>query len=313
MDMIRKLSVKDFQSIAQQDVALGLRPSEGGLTLVVGPSSTGKSALLRAAKFLAYNGSGVPTKVGAKATNILAHFDSGTVVGLTRGKSLSTYTIGDEKYQKAGVSVPADVQKVLNFYEGVHFSFQFDPPYLLNEAGSTVTRVLGEITNAHVLTSAVREGVKRKNEAASIARIRLSDAAKAHEELTTQFAGLKGRLEALEAAETLLEAARDAENHVSALDKAVATYEDAKERLATVKEHELPVPDIEGLIAEAREGFEFAELMSRAVVKLENLKALHESRKAEAADAEAESQALKQEHDTLLKELGWCPVCGKKQ
>lgn len=185
---LNSLTVHDFQSIKKSKVDFTHKPSGGAVTTIVGPSSTGKSALLRSLRMLLYNTSSAPVRIqeGVAKTTVTGDFD-GTPVRVERGKSLSTYFIGTEKYSKAGTSVPQPVQDVLKIDYStplINHSTQFDKPYLLDESGTTVSALIGKLTHANTLRLAVKEGNRRSLESSRLLKTRLSDLEKTREQLT---------------------------------------------------------------------------------------------------------------------------------
>lgn len=310
--MINSVHVKDFQSIKDESVTLGKRESGGGLTLIVGPSSTGKSAMLRATKTLTTNGPSIPVRVGQSKTRIEAGYDDDSSVAVERGKSLSTYWLNGEAYQKAGTSVPKDVENFLGLYKDAHFAFQFDPPYLLGAAGSVVTQTLGEVTNAHVLTEAVREGIRRKSEANTIAKTRRTDVLEAKERLE-EHRGLPARIKAVEALEGLQASLNEAATEHSALTQALDLYARLREEQETTDAEVKAAPDL-------TESIESIRMHLRAIERISAL--VHEwtlstAERYDAADEEKEAREtaaqLGAEKAALLHDMGWCPTCGKKQ
>ena len=157
--MIENISVQDFQSIESGKVDLGK------FTVFTGPSSSGKSAFLRALHGLTRN-SFNPSQVrlGQSVTTVSAIVD-GRKVEAIRGKSKSTYKLDDEEYTKAGRAVPEDVEAVLSMplVADLESSFatQFDKPYLIADPGSTGAKVLGTLTNVSVLHDGMREANRR--------------------------------------------------------------------------------------------------------------------------------------------------------
>lgn len=156
---LKRISVKNFQSIPEADVEIG------SFTVFTGPSSSGKSAFMRAAAALARNDF-TPTQVrqGTRTTTVSMEFEDHTVAA-ERGKSKSTYMLDDEKFTKAGRAVPEQVQEALRMplVGGVEatFSTQFDKPFLIAEPGALAATVLGSLTNVSVLHSAIKEAIRR--------------------------------------------------------------------------------------------------------------------------------------------------------
>ena len=171
--MIENISVQDFQSIESGKVDLGK------FTVFTGPSSSGKSAFLRALHGLTRN-SFNPSQVrlGQSVTTVSAIVD-GRKVEAVRGKSKSTYKLDDEEYTKAGRAVPEDVEAVLSMplVADLESSFatQFDKPYLIADPGSTGAKVLGTLTNVSVLHDGMREANRRKLSINAEIKVRKAD------------------------------------------------------------------------------------------------------------------------------------------
>ena len=123
--MIENISVQDFQSIEFGKVDLGK------FTVFTGPSSSGKSAFLRALHGLTRN-SFNPSQVRLGQSVTTVSDVDGRKVEAVRGKSKSTYKLDDEEYTKAGRAVPEDVEAVLSMplVADLESSFatQFDKP-----------------------------------------------------------------------------------------------------------------------------------------------------------------------------------------
>lgn len=166
-----KIKVKNFQSIEDGEVELG------SFTVFTGPSSSGKSALLRAANALVRNNF-TPSQVtmGKDHAEVSVELEEHVVTAI-RGKGKSTYVLNDEKFTKAGRSVPDKILEVFSMDEisGVEstFSTQFDRPYLIAESGSVASKVLGSLTNVSVLHRSLQETNRRALEVRS--RLKVKD------------------------------------------------------------------------------------------------------------------------------------------
>lgn len=304
---IKRATIKDFQSIKDLNLEFGK------FTVLVGPSSSGKSAALRAIKSLLRN-SFVPTNVrqGAPKSVVSVDFDD-VSVSSERGKSLSTYYLGTEAFTKSGRSVPEPITKAIKFplIEGVDpsFSFQFDKPFLLSESGSTAAGVIGSLTNVSLLHQAVREANRRRSEASSTLKVRRVD----EEALLSRvgsFTNLKGRKEALdEARQKLLDVKRiEAENRE--LRRLVVRIEQADSVLNNIDVPE--VVDVSDKLAGVESLVSMLGLLrasERAAIT--NLTQIQKTGKLVVSTNEEIAQ-LSQDYDKLLRDAGVCPVCGKK-
>ena len=315
---IDRLEVANFQSLSKADIALG------PFTVIVGPSNSGKSALLRALKAVVRNvNSPSAVRVGKTLFTAEVGFDD-TVVSIERGKSQSTYRIetqgkDEEVYTKAGRTVPEDVQKVLRLPlpEGpdLVFSSQIDPPFLLAETGATAAKMLGDLTNVSKLHTAAKEANRRRLEASKIQKIREADYDGCVTEVRAKFFDLGARKRVLTEARELLEtvqAKARVHDSLEAVLNDLAVCESAEADLR-MRLKELPEPaDIETLAENA------GTLLGKRHALLDTLGSLAQITDAEAQlksimvkAAEDENQADKDYHDALVQ-AGQCPTCGQE-
>ncbi len=126
------ITVENFQSIKRANINLG------ALTVIVGPSSSGKSAFLRSIKTLVSNARGTEFMTrGAGLTKVTAETDQ-VAVEFARGASGGAYRLiqdgNEEVYTKLGGGVPAAVTARLRVAPAdgggaLHFAAQFDRQY----------------------------------------------------------------------------------------------------------------------------------------------------------------------------------------
>ena len=236
--MIENISVQDFQSIESGKVDLGK------FTVFTGPSSSGKSAFLRALHGLTRN-SFNPSQVrlGQSVTTVSAIVD-GRKVEAVRGKSKSTYKLDDEEYTKAGRAVPEDVEAVLSMplVADLESSFatQFDKPYLIADPGSTGAKVLGTLTNVSVLHDGMREANRRKLSINAEIKVRKADLEKDNEEVE-QYADLTSLEESISKAEDALIRIQYIQRDATEVDSLVDTV---SLRNRTLEQYEKEVVDL---------------------------------------------------------------------
>ncbi len=308
--MLTDVTATDFQSLKSVAVLLGK------LTVVTGPSNSGKSALGRALRASLRNTVPVSTGLrrGKKAFVVSAVVD-GQEIQLCRGKSLSTYLHDGQQYTKVGAnSVPEDIQEWLKMPEvlgmDLNLSTQFDAPFLLSSRGSEAAQALGDLTNANLLAEAAREAVRRKLEA------------------DREVKALKARKEALEVS---LEGYND-------LPVQKARVEQAKEGLrkiraamdvriqlddlvVSIRHYEHLVASVEAEpVVDRTDVPESLDMLSRAVAVSEKLReVVTETKRVQAVAQQADEQRrqwvksrtdLQHSLTEALLEAGSCPVCG---
>lgn len=313
---IAELAVESFQSLSDIKVSLGK------LTVVVGPSNSGKSAFGRALRAVSRNSvtPGSITK-GKTAARLRLAYSDGSAVELERGKGVSSYKLIDEHghaelYAKSGTTVPADVQKVLKTPEGdpdLFFSTQFDSPWLLAETGSQVAKVLGDLTNVSMLAEASREANRRRQEVLKVAGIRRADWHAATMRISQDYADLGTRKKAVEQARQMLNTVIDASvraEQLQELGERILSAEDTGKRAAA------QAVQLTSLLASVAWDMEDLEEVEAKINEVEDLahqilkfQAVVKSKTHEAEALEVSIKDAEQELHDMLEEVGVCPLC----
>lgn len=135
--MIKTLEINNFQSY--KGTLLNFHP---GVNVIVGTSDSGKSAVLRALRWVC---TGIPRGDGFRS-----HWGGDTEVHLetdncivTRGKTNSDnmYVLNEEtEFRAFGTDVPEEIVEALNLDETVNLQKQLDQPYLISETPGAVAQ-----------------------------------------------------------------------------------------------------------------------------------------------------------------------------
>lgn len=305
MTYLTLLEFKDFQSL--RDTAISLAP---GLNVVVGPSSLGKSAAIRALKALVKNAP-APGLIrnGSKEFTVTALFSDGDCIDLTKGKNKSEFRVNGELFAKAGASsVPGAVEDLWNISDPeLNFAGQHDKPFLLDVPASQVAHTLGELTNAAILMEAVQRANKLRTQSVADEKSRTREAEEAREELLTH-AGLSARIKAAQAARDAYTAV---EQLVSQWQELVAlnnAYVELSEEIASLK-----VVPTEGLQQRLQAAMDAVDVMSG----LERLYREYDGCKADWLDAALEINDLDNQitdlQNNIQEMLGDnCPLCQQR-
>lgn len=305
---LTRLTITNFQSLKNVDLELGL------FTVIVGPSSSGKSALIRAVKALASNvrGSSVITR-GQKAMAITGRTETHTVT-LERSDRSASYKISGEggnlTFTKLAAGVPEQVSQVLRIEPvteagSVNFASQFDKPYLLDESGSTVARVLAELTNVNALFEAVRAANRIRQNALSTHKVRQSDLEQVKVRLGA-FQGLQDRMKALEQVEQLDAQRRSLESQAGRLNTAISTLR-ITER--AIEKATLPALPNYGLLGPTLNRYlELQASLRGLVAKQKRFEEVRDESAIATMDAGSARHALHHR----LQEAGVCPTCGQE-
>lgn len=165
---IESISMTNFQSHTETRLELA---GEGCLTVIVGPTDSGKTSIVRALKWVMYNqpaGTGF-VRAGATSSRVSIAFTSGAQVTRFRSASQNQYRLSrpgegnarDESvFEGFGVSVPDEVQQVLQVYPIsvgdlvllVNLAEQLDGPFLGRGVPSTLrAKALLRLAGSEVL------------------------------------------------------------------------------------------------------------------------------------------------------------------
>lgn len=305
--VIEGISIRGWQSLVSLDLDLAR------FTVIVGPSSSGKSALIRAFKAVASNvpGTGHITR-GAK-TAALTVRTAEHVITLEHNRGAWLYRLtdaeGEEEFTKLNRAVPEAVTRALRIAPvpsggfSINFAGQFDPPYLLRESGAAVARVLGELTNVDRIFEAVREANRRKSGFASTLRTRQSDLV----ELTARakdFADLPAQLRAMARAEKAAEQAAQLADRVARLKAATELLATAESVLA--RSSVLPEVPTDSRVLDAQERLDGFRALVRDWASANN------TLTTASREVDKWTQAETELHDELhqvLTSAGTCPTC----
>lgn len=139
--MIESIHLRNFQG--HGDFLIELDPH---VTTIVGPSDTGKSAVIRAIKWVVFNrpSGDAFLKHGKKFVRASLRVD-GQEIRRSKGRR-NLYAIDPQEYLAFGQGVPDEVQSLLNVNE-VNFQSQHDPVFWFSLSPSEVSKELNTVVN----------------------------------------------------------------------------------------------------------------------------------------------------------------------
>lgn len=163
--MIKSIRLANFQS--HKDTRIEFSP---GVNVIVGPSRNGKTAVLRALRWVVENRpSGDEFRshwAGKEPTIVEVGLTDDAKVGRIKGNGVNLYSDGDEGHTYAGFGqeVPEPIAETLNLLP-INFQYQFDSPFLLFDSPGQAARTLNQIVHLEKIdtTLANVESAKRQN------------------------------------------------------------------------------------------------------------------------------------------------------
>jgi exonuclease SbcC len=164
----RKLIIENFQSHAYTEIEFS-----DGLNVLVGPSDSGKSAVLRALRWVLFNtprGTDM-IRTGAKKCQVRLILQDGTEIIRERDRSaVNRYILrkpqGEELiFEGFGSEIP---QEILNAHKLkpieiesrpflLQLGTQLEGPFLLSETAGMKAKMIGMISGAHVIDKALKQ------------------------------------------------------------------------------------------------------------------------------------------------------------
>ncbi len=161
MKQISRIIIQNFQCHKNTVIKL----AEKGLTVITGPTDHGKSAMVRAIRWLFQNrplGDDF-IRHGAKECIVRVELVDGNTVARRRTTSLNQYYINDELFEGFGNEVPLEVQQALGVYSYdvadetlmLNIAKQLSGPFL----GSSITaptraKILGKLAGTEAIDKA---------------------------------------------------------------------------------------------------------------------------------------------------------------
>lgn len=161
--MISRLRIKNFQVIKDADFKLGR------VTVIVGPTASGKSSVMRALRNLAGAAIGHSFVRAGEEKCVVAVSVDGRVVGWSKGKAANKYVLDKQPFDKVGREVPEPIAELMGFRTltvkdrkySLNIQQQLDPPFMVDEVGSAISEMLGAAIGYDRLVLAVTKVATR--------------------------------------------------------------------------------------------------------------------------------------------------------
>lgn len=301
--MINTIKIKNFQSHASTDIKLS-----SGVNTIIGSSDSGKSAIIRALRWLVWNRPsgdairstwGGPTSVEVELAegDILRNKDKTDHYQIHReGKALD--------FKAFGTSVPEEVIRALNISE-VNIQNQLDSPFLLSDSSGSVAQYFNKVAKLDKIDISIKNVQKWIRELESTIKYKKEEI-KGQREALKQYQYLQKFEVEVEVLENIEQELNTKRNQYNRLHKDIETIKSIQETLReyedTLKLKE-PVEKLLKLYEDKRNLESCEMLLSKAINTINNIQ--HKLEGAKAA------------HTDLLTKFrkvfpNVCPLCGSK-
>lgn len=176
----RSLQLKNFQ--VHKDTLIEFSPT---ITTIRGPTDSGKSAVLRALRWVCLNdlaGEGF-IREGTKKVEVILHvMEKKERFEILRNKgtggSSNTYELDSKEFKSFGTTVPSDIETLLRTSD-INFQGQHDPAFWFTDTAGEVSRKLNAIVDLSLVDSslaAIATQVRMLLEKKTIVQERLTEA-----------------------------------------------------------------------------------------------------------------------------------------
>jgi exonuclease SbcC len=224
--VIKKLEIKNYQSHKKTEI--NLHP---GVNAIVGPTDSGKSAILRALRWVLFNDQpgDAYRRHGSDRTEVSITIPEPTqlidgAIGFARIRSnkenkyeMLHHGIGDSIFDKVGNEVPEEIAKAFNM-DDINVQRQMDAPFLLSESPAEVGRVLNRAAGIDDIDACMSKinGMERENSSELKTRTRDLEGLDAELSRYRRLPDLDARLCAAEKVEKALRKAKGQADDVGA-------------------------------------------------------------------------------------------------
>jgi exonuclease SbcC len=240
---ITKIELENFESHLNTTIELDAQ----GLNALTGGTDSGKSAVVRALRWVFYNepkGSHF-IRIGESRTRVSVTFSNGTVLTRSRTRTSSgeyEVTLADgttQTFKGFSNDIPVDianahqmprVELAPGIEKALNFSYQLDGHFLLSESPQVRAATIGRLTGVHTVDAAIKtKSAELRNLAkdASAAQKRVAELDKKLEE----YADVDEKEKQLKALSVLLANADSLEKDIEFLRSAQNTFETEKQTI----------------------------------------------------------------------------------
>ncbi len=163
MKHLVELALVNFQSHAKSTFNFG-----PGLNVIVGPSDSGKTAVIRGIRWATknYPSGDAFRRLGTTGVAVTMDFSDGQQVVRQREKTgANRYLANEQMFEGFGTGVPLEVLEahgmpdivIGDFKTSLNIAFQLEPAFLLGTSGPIAAKILGKLAGTEVVDAAMKD------------------------------------------------------------------------------------------------------------------------------------------------------------
>lgn len=194
MKYLKTVILENFQSHKYTSIHF-----DEGLNVILGPSDSGKSAIIRGIKWALYNepSGDYFIREGETEASVTLIFSDNTKIKRRRTKSKNSYILhkknGEEiKFEGFGISVPEEIVEEIGITKirldsdesnAINLGEQLEGPFLLSEKTSTRAGAIGRLIGVNIIDDALKETLRDVRNSSNTKRITEERITKIEDEL----------------------------------------------------------------------------------------------------------------------------------
>ena len=308
--MLKGLEIKNFQS--HEHTSLQFSPS---INVIVGSSDVGKSAILRALRWVTEGrplGDSIVRKNSRGGCYVKIDSDEGVVEKLRDSHGV-LYCVNNKELSKVGSQVPEDVSRVVSLGL-VNYQFQLEPHFLVLQSGGQIASFINRVLKLNIVGHAISLCTRRIGEKER-SKLELKESIdktvrslKAYVDLDK----LNAIVDRWVDCNTNLEQTGDKLVELQSLLAGIEETDYEVEWLEEYREISSLVTKIDTLLGELEVCEDDVIELEEAIVRIE---AIENQLCAERQTVESYSTDLIEcinEYESVLKQMKKCPWCGQK-
>ena len=261
MKYIEKVILENFQSHKNSTIEF-----DNQLNVIVGPSDSGKTAILRAIRWALYNepSGDYFIREGESESSVTIIFSDSTRIKRYRSKSKNVYYLYDSnnvetKFEGFGTTVPQEIidktgiQKILldnDQSRAINLSDQLEGAFLLSERGSLRANSIGRLVGVDVIDESLRETLKDIRNLSSDKRHIDNNITELEKELKEYdyLEDLKKRIDKIEQIKTDISEKQNLQVKIKDLCKRLSDIENEKDKIVNYIKQLKNIDEIDSII-----------------------------------------------------------------
>jgi exonuclease SbcC len=154
--MIKRIRLNNFQSHENSELVFS-----PGVNVIIGQSDSGKTAIIRALRWLVWNRPLGDAYISHWANQCAVEIEiDGHVVKRTKErKSNNRYYLDDKLFNAVGGDIPDEIMKLLNLHE-INLQQQLDRPFLLDSSPGEVAQHFNKIAHLDVIDTSIKKVIQ---------------------------------------------------------------------------------------------------------------------------------------------------------